>query len=283
MPARESVGPKAGRAHHCLETTHRMSAAPRPAQTQRLEPFRLRGANFNLLVLRLLDPRPEAVVPALGDQFRRAPGFLRFAPIVIGLDDIPVQPEEMDFAGLIAGLRALEIMPIGTVGGTPEMRVAAQGAGLPPLRLAGGPAPAEEPLPAPAVGPPPPPEAAAPPVPPAPAAGAALRPAMLIDQPVRAGQRIWAQGADLIVTATVNRGAEVIADGNIHVYGRLLGRAIAGGADNTEARVFALNFDPELVSIAGYYAVREGLGEAPIGRAVQVQLVGEHMRFDPLG
>jgi septum site-determining protein MinC len=263
-----------------------MSAAPRPAQTQRLEPFRLRGANFNLLVLRLLDPRPEAVVPALGDQFRRAPGFLRFAPIVIGLDDIPARPEEMDFAGLISGLRALEIMPIGTIGGTPEMRVAAQGAGLPPLRLAGGPAPAEEPPPAVASAPPPS-EPAAAPVPPvpetAPGGATVLRPAMLIDQPVRAGQRIWAQGADLIVTATVNRGAEVIADGNIHVYGRLLGRAIAGGADNTEARVFALNFDPELVSIAGYYAVREGLGEAPIGRAVQVQLVGEHMRFDPLG
>jgi septum site-determining protein MinC len=264
-----------------------MSAAPRPAQTQRLEPFRLRGANFNLLVLRLLDPRPEMVVPALGDQFRRAPGFLRFAPIVIGLDDVPVRPEEMDFPGLVSGLRALEIMPIGTVGGTPEMRSAAQGAGLPPLRLAGGPAAAAEellPLPAaapaaPAAAPPPAPE----PVPAPQLAAGASRPTMLIDQPVRAGQRIWAQGADLIVTGTVNRGAEVIADGNIHVYGRLQGRAIAGGADNTEARVFALNFDPELVSIAGYYAVREGLGEAPIGRAVQVRLVGEHMRFDPLG
>ena len=61
---------------------------------------------------------------------------------------------------------------------------------------------------------------------------------------------IWAQGADLIINGTVNPGAEVIADGNLHVYGNLRGRAIAGGADNTEARVFALNFDPELVSIA---------------------------------
>lgn len=254
-----------------------MSAAPRPS-APRLEPFRLRGANFNLLVLRLLDHRPEAVVPALGDQFRRAPGFLRFAPIVIGLDDIPARPEEVDFGALVEGLRAIEIVPIGTTGGTPEMRTAAMGAGLPPLRAIGG-KESDVPLPEPSASPPP--VAAAPP--PEPQPQGVAKPAMVVDQPVRAGTRIWAQGTDLIIVGTVNRGAEVIADGNIHVYGRLLGRAIAGGQAHTEARVFALHFDPELVSIAGYYAVREGLGDAPIGRAVQVQLVGEHMRFDPLG
>ena len=254
-------------------------SAPRPT-APRLEPFRLRGANFNLLVMRLLDHRVEAVVPALGDQFRRAPGFLRFAPIVVGLDDIEARPHEVDFAGLVAQLRAIEIVPIGTVGGTPEMRVAAQGAGLPPLRMAGG-REEEVPLaPAPAYAPP---VVQAPPPAPEPMPQGIAKPAMVIDQPVRAGQRIWAQGSDLVIVGTVNRGAEVIADGNIHVYGRLLGRAIAGGQDNAEARVFAMNFDPELVSIAGYYAVREGLGEAPIGKAVMARLVGEHMRFDPLG
>lgn len=106
---------------------------------------------------------------------------------------------------------------------------------------------------------------------------------MIVDQPVRSGSRIWAQGCDLIVIGTVNPGAEVIADGNIHVYGRLLGRAIAGGQSETAARVFATQFDPELVSIAGYYAVREGLGNAPIGKAVMARLIGEQMRFDPLG
>ncbi|MDO9501090.1 septum site-determining protein MinC [Falsiroseomonas sp.] len=257
-----------------------MSAAPQPSAS-RLEPFRLRGANFNLLVMRLLDHRVEALVPALGDQFRRAPGFLRFAPVVIGLDDIPARPEEVDFAALVQGLRAIEIVPIGTTGGTPEMRIAAQGAGLPPLRQAGG--AREEDLPMAPPGAPMPPPPPAPPQPAPPAEAPALRAAMVVDQPVRAGQRIWAQGTDLIIVGTVNRGAEVIADGNIHVYGRLLGRAIAGGQDNAEARVFALNFDPELVSIAGYYAVREGLGEAPIGKTVQARLVGEHMRFDPVG
>lgn len=257
-----------------------MSAAPRPESSPRLEPFRLRGANFNLLVLRLLDPRPEAVVPAIGDQFRRAPGFLRFAPVVLGLGDLEVPPDQVDFQGLIAGLRGLEIVPIGTTGGTPELRNAAMAYGLPPIRSAGG-KETEEPAPAPAAAQAEQP-APVPPPPPLPPAGT-VRPTMVVDQPVRAGQRVWAQGGDLVVTATVNAGGEVIADGNIHVYGALRGRAIAGGGDNAEARIFAQNFDPELISIAGYYAVREGLAGAPIGKAVQVRLTGERMRFDPIG
>jgi len=258
-----------------------MSAASRPAT--RIEPFRLRGANFNLLVLRLLDHRPEVVAPALGDQFRRAPGFLRFAPIVIGLDDLQARAAEVDFAALVRELRALEIVPVGTTGGTPELRNAATGAGLPPLRMAGG-AERDVPLAEPAAEAPPAVAApvAPPPVPP-PSPSGLGKPAMVVDQPVRAGQRIWAQGCDLVVIGTVNPGAEVIADGNIHVYGRLLGRAIAGGQSEMEARVFATHFEPELVSIAGYYAVRDGLGDAPIGKAVMARLVGEQMRFDPLG
>lgn len=257
-----------------------MSAAPRPESSPRLEPFRLRGANFNLLVLRLLDPRPEVVVPAIGDQFRRAPGFLRFAPVVLGLGDLDVPANAVDFDGLVKGLRELTIVPIGTTGGTPELRNAAMAFGLPPIRGAGGresDEPVPEPAPAPAAAAPA--EPAAPPPPPP----GMQRPTMIVEQPVRAGQRIWAQGGDLIVTSTVNAGAEVIADGNIHVYGALRGRAIAGGGNNTEARVFAQNFDPELISIAGYYAVREGLTGAPIGKAVQVRLTGERMRFDPIG
>ena len=252
----------------------------------RPETFRLRAGNFNLLVLRLLDHRPEAVLPSLGDQFRRAPGFLRFAPIAIGLGDLDAQPDEVDFRGLMEGLRALEIVPIGTTGGSPRMRQAAQSAGLPPLRPAGSAKDAEDepgPATAPQTAPPPAvdvaPQAALPPTAPAPA----FRPTLVISDPVRSGQRVHAQGSDLIVTATVNQGAEIIADGNIHVYGALRGRAVAGAADDQDARIFALTFDPELVAIAGFYAVRETLGAVPAGRAVQVRLQGEQMRFEGLG
>ena len=232
--------------------------------------FRLRAGNFNLLVLRLLDGRPEVVLPALGDQFRRAPGFLRFAPIAISLDDLAVAPAEMDFPALIAGLRGLEIMPIGVVGGSPAMRQVAAAAGLSTLRQAGG----AETEPA-AVAQAPPPVAVS-------DFRGSGRTAMLVTQPVRSGSRIYAEGCDLIVTATVNPGAEVIADGNIHIYGALRGRAVAGASDNPEARVFALNFDPELVAIAGLYAVREGLTGAALGRAVQVRLDGDALRFEKL-
>lgn len=250
------------------------------------ETFRLRAGNFNLLVLRLLDPRPESVLPALGDQFRRAPGFLRFAPIVIGLADLVAAPEEVDFRRLIEGLHALEIVPIGTTGGSPQMRQAAIAAGLPPLRAAGGRDSETDALPAaaasaPEVSPAAPPASAPAALPPQ--AQGSGRSALVVTEPVRAGQRVYAENADLIVTATVNPGGEVIADGHVHVYGALRGRAIAGARNDPEARIFALNFDPELISIAGFYVVREGLGEAPIGRPTQVRLEGEEMRFGPLG
>lgn len=245
------------------------------ARETRTEPFRLRGANFNLLVLRLFDPRAEVVAPALAEQFRRAPGMLRHAPVAIGLDDLACEPSEVDFAALVRALREALIVPIGATGGTAAMRAAAQSAGLAVLRGAGDTEPPAAPAPAPAA------EEAAPAASPASAPGVA-RPTLLVEQNVRSGQRIWAQGSDLIVHGTVNPGGEVIADGHIHIYGPLRGRAIAGGAENAEARIFALQFDPELVSIAGYYATREGLGQAPIGKPTQVRLVGENMVFDRL-
>lgn len=101
-------------------------------------------------------------------------------------------------------------------------------------------------------------------------------PAMVIDTPVRAGQRIYARGADLIITASVNNGAEVIADGSIHIYAPLRGRALAGATGNTEARIFALTMEPELVSIAGIYRTFEN-GFPPLQphHPVQVKLLGD--------
>lgn len=255
-----------------------MTLAARPASPP--EAFRLRGSNYSLLTLRLLTGDVQAVLPALGDQFRKAPGFLRFAPIAIGLDDLG--GEQVDFPALIAGLRGLEILPIGVVGGSQLLRASAAGAGLPTLRPAGQrdtEVEAPSPVAAPAM-------AAAPvamtPVPEAPRLEAAAK-TMIVNQNIRAGQRIYAQGSDLIVIGSVNAGSEVLADGNIHIYGSLRGRAMAGTSEDGAARIFAQNFDPELVAISGFYAVREGLSSTPIGKGVQVRLDGEQLRFDPLG
>lgn len=133
---------------------------------------------------------------------------------------------------------------------------------------------AAEPAPAPVV---PVPQQATP----APAAPAQ---AMIVDTPVRAGQRIYARGTDLIITAVVNNGAEIIADGSIHVYAPLHGRALAGASGNAGARIFALQLEPELVSIAGVYRTFDEGVPADMARTpVQIRLVGDRIDISSLG
>ncbi|MGE5651864.1 MAG: septum site-determining protein MinC [Bacillota bacterium] len=112
----------------------------------------------------------------------------------------------------------------------------------------------------------------------APPAVPAAMPAMIIDTPVRAGQRIYARGADLVVMAVVNPGAELIADGCIHVYAPLRGRALAGANGNAQARIFALSMEAELVSIAGMYRTFEsGLPPELAKKPAQVRLAGDRI------
>lgn len=138
----------------------------------------------------------------------------------------------------------------------------------------------EIPAPAPA---PAPVDTAAPAPAPAPAAPAPVQ-AMIVDTPVRAGQRIYARGTDLIVTAVVNNGAELIADGSIHVYAPLHGRALAGASGNAGARIFALQLQPELVSIAGVYRTfDEGFPAEVARQPAQIRLVGDRIDISSLG
>jgi septum site-determining protein MinC len=96
---------------------------------------------------------------------------------------------------------------------------------------------------------------------------------MVVDKPLRSGQKIYARGADLIILAMVNQGAEVVADGNIHVYAPLRGRAMAGASGNVHARIFSTCLEPELVSIAGIYRTSEKpLADDVRGKAAQVRL-----------
>jgi septum site-determining protein MinC len=109
----------------------------------------------------------------------------------------------------------------------------------------------------------------------APIQGQAI-PAMLVDTPVRAGQRVYARGCDLIITAAVNNGAEVIADGSIHIYAPLRGRALAGAMGNTNARIFAQTMEAELVSIAGIYRTfDQGFPVLAAQQPVQIKLIGD--------
>lgn len=108
--------------------------------------------------------------------------------------------------------------------------------------------------------------------------------AMIVDTPVRAGQRVYARGGDLIVTAIVNSGAELIADGSIHVYAPLRGRALAGASGNAEARIFALSMEAELVSIAGTYRTFEsGIPKDLAKKPAQVRLAGDRIDVLSIG
>lgn len=105
--------------------------------------------------------------------------------------------------------------------------------------------------------------------------------ALVIDQPVRSGQQVYAQNRDLILLGAVSAGAEVIADGNIHVYGRLRGRALAGARGDTSARIFCHGLEAELVAVAGNYLVSEQL-EASRGKSVQILLTGDELLIKEL-
>jgi septum site-determining protein MinC len=108
---------------------------------------------------------------------------------------------------------------------------------------------------------------------------------VFVDRPLRSGQQIYARGGDLVLLAGVSPGAEVIADGSIHCYGPLRGRAIAGAQGDTRARIFVTDFGPELVAIAGVFRTFEnGIPEAVAGRPAQIRLAAaeQKLNIDPL-
>jgi septum site-determining protein MinC len=105
-------------------------------------------------------------------------------------------------------------------------------------------------------------------------------PSRLITRPVRSGQQIYARVGDLVIAASVSEGAEVLADGHIHVYGALRGRALAGASGDTQARIYCRRFEPDLVAIAGCYKVADALDEGIRSRPVMVRLESEHLLIE---
>jgi septum site-determining protein MinC len=254
-------------------------------------PFQLRGAAFTLLVLRLDDPKDPALFQALRDKVMQAPNFFRHAPVVIDLQNL-ADAAPFNMAELGRRLRQHELVPIGVQNGSDEQNRAAINCGwsiFPEGRAASAriPAPAAEPeqaapAAAPSVAAPVPEVAAAHDSATATEAEAATTRARMLTQPVRSGQQVYAHSADLVVLASISPGAELLADGNIHVYGTLRGRAIAGVSGDRAARIFCRSLEAELVSIAGYWQVRDDLPEALIGKAVQIFLDGERIAIEPL-
>lgn len=243
-----------------------------PIATEPRPPIRFRGRSFLAMVLAPTLP-VETWLADLDALKERAPGLFNVRALVLDVTGLAF--ERSDLADLIArlGTRGITVLGIEGIGQT------WLGPGFPPPLAGGKPAeevapPAEE-VASPAA------EAAAMPAAPPPVTPARAR-SLVLDAPVRSGQVIQHLDGDVTVIGSVSSGAEIIAGGSIHVYGRLSGRAIAGAVGDSNARILCRRFEPELIAIDGLYKTADDLGGAMAGRAVQARLDGDSLVVAPI-
>ena len=220
--------------------------------------YDIKSADLPLLAFQLKTADLQAVRQALQAQMAESPGFFDHDPVLIDLNSLPADAGTLDFSVLLPLLRQHGLSPVGIKTNQQAWLQAALDAGLVPADDAR----IRRQAPATAI------QA------PSPALSASVpMSALVLDKPLRSGQQFYAKGHDLIVLSMVNPGAEVIADGHIHVYAPLRGKAIAGARGFTGARIFAQGMDPELISIAGVYRTSEPpLPPSVRGQAAHVSL-----------
>ncbi|WP_422506637.1 septum site-determining protein MinC [Stenotrophomonas sp. GZD-301] len=238
------------------------------------------------LRIRTLDV--ERLTREMHDRVARAPKLFGRAAVILDFGGLSQMPDVATARALLDGLRGAGVLPVALAYGTTETDLLSQQLGLPLLAKFRAQYERAEAEP---VAPPPAPEpprrtraaAAATPAPvAAPPAGAAPQPGRMQTSNVRSGQQLYAENCDLTVMATVGAGAEVIADGSIHIYGTLRGRALAGAQGNTAARIFCRDFHAELVAIAGHYKVLDDVPDTLRGKAVQVWLEQDQIKIAAL-
>ena len=243
--------------------------------------FDLKSASLPVVAVVLKSTDTAALAADLAARMADVPGFFDNDPVLIDLALVQGSDAVPDFAALVALLRSHHTVPVAVRGGSAAQTAAALDAGL--IAAPEEPHARAEPAQAakaPAV------QALEVDIEAAEAVREAPVPSLgtvVVDKPLRSGQQVYARGADLVVLAVVSFGAEVIADGNIHVYAPLRGRAMAGARGNTAARIFTTCMEPQLVSIAGIYRTTEVAIPAHIvGKPAQVRLEGEKLFFEPL-
>jgi septum site-determining protein MinC len=229
-------------------------------------PLQVRGRSFTAVVLRLAGAADKAFYDALNALMRQAPHFFVNAPLVVDLEQATGLEAKGDFVRLVRELRARKLSAIGIQNGTAEQGIAAFGAGL--ITLQGG---RETPL-----------ERGGRPVQAAPKPAEPATATLLVTEPVRSGQRIFADRGDLVVVASVSSGAELIAHGSVHVYGPLRGRALAGVNGDRTARIFCHSLEAELIAVAGLYLTSDDLSPALRQQRVQAFLQDDTLRVEPL-
>ncbi len=269
--------------------------------------FKIKTGNLPVLLLHILTTDMVQLKHQLTRRLSQTPDFFTSTPIALELSAIAKSSQGLDYAELVSFMLAQGMCAAGVVGGSAAQRDAAVQAGLglfpevsarnvtrraeeQSLSVTGQHAAllCEQPeLPEPTA-------EISPqlveseqkisidePVPLV--VQAAVKPTMVIDKPVRTGQRIYAEGANLVVLAIVNAGAELIADGDIHVYATMRGKAIAGARGNESARIFVQGLEAELLSIGGCFKIfEEGIPEIVRGKPAQIHLNGSHLVILPL-
>ncbi len=241
-------------------------------------PFDFKSASLTLMSFVLKTMSLQTLAQAMEERFGETPDFFSRDPVVIDLTHLASLESLPNFPGLIELLTKFQLTPVAVRGGNPGQMAAALKAGLgeapdgqsAPARVETvvqevvreviREVPVEVPVQVPTA-----------------------VPTMVVDKPLRSGQQVYAKGGDLIVLAAVNNGAEVIADGHIHVYAPLRGKAIAGAKGNTQARIFAASMEPELISIAGTYRTTDNPRPPEVvGKPAQIRLEGDRLVYEAL-
>lgn len=231
--------------------------------------FKLKGRLYTLTVLQLLDTNSDLFAQQLTDVVSKAPRLFERTPVVLDLSGIQedhLDPSQFNLQALCQCMRENGLVPVAIQGGTVFVNVLAQSQGLAILHGSSNqdkPWAGDQVVPEPIK----------------PHAPEVIR-TKLLTTPVRSGQQVVSKDGDLIITASVSHGAELLADGNIHVYGALRGRALAGIAGDKNARIFCQSLEAELVSIAGFYRLSDAI--EPIAGPCQIFIQDDRIQIESL-
>jgi septum site-determining protein MinC len=233
--------------------------------------FELKDTSLPLVTVVLHQADVAILAEELQQKLGETPNFFDDDPVVIDLAPLRDEAGPLAFADITAALRVHRMRPALVTGGNAQQMADALEAGLP---AAPEPAPAPKPRTV---------EVEREVIREVVREVPVMVPTLVVDKPLRSGQQAYAKGGDLVVHAAVNAGAEVLADGHVHVYGPLRGKAIAGSRGNTEARIFTTCLEPELIAIAGVYRTMETpLPKDVAGKPAQVRLVDGVLVMTPL-
>lgn len=233
--------------------------------------FQLKGSAVTAMVMELLEYEPQKFRDQLEETVRQAPLLFQQAPVVISLDKFSEEGASVELSQMLSVCREQGLHPMALRSSNALYTDQVAALGLPVI-------------------------------PSTPAKELAERtvvethhseyahqderfvhlPNMRVTRPVRSGQQIYAKGANLVISAPVSEGAEVIADGDVYVFGALRGRAVAGVTGDTEARIYCHSLEAELVSIAGNFIPNDSLREMRWKQPAQIWLDGERLQIDPL-